>query len=84
MERIIRRHNHRSILFVIGNQNSLLVQDAVTVQMEADSAALGCIAVEIGLLRLLRDSGTITEKEYLGIFEVAFRDTHLLLFELFV
>ena len=43
--------------------------------MEADSAALGCIAVEIGLLRLLRDSGAITEKEYRGFCEVAARHT---------
>ena len=43
--------------------------------MDADSAALGCIAVEIGLLRLLRDSGAITEKEYRGICEVAARHT---------
>jgi hypothetical protein len=43
--------------------------------MEADSAALGCIAVEIGLLRLLRDSGAITEKEYRGICEVARKHT---------
>ena len=48
--------------------------------MEADSAALGCIAVEIGLLRLLRDSGVITEKEYRGICEVAARHTGSYLF----
>ena len=40
--------------------------------MELDTAALGCFAVEIGLLR---DSGAITEKEYRGICEVAARHT---------
>ena len=43
--------------------------------MELDSAALCSFAVEIGLLRLLRDSGVITEKEYRGICEVAARHT---------
>lgn len=43
--------------------------------MELDTSALGCFAVEIGLLRLLRDSGAITEKEYRGICEVAARHT---------
>lgn len=43
--------------------------------MELDSVALACFAVEIGLLRRLRDSGAITEKEYRGIRELAARHT---------
>ena len=43
--------------------------------MEHDSAALGSYAVEIGLLRLLRASGAITDKEYRGICEVAYKHT---------
>lgn len=48
--------------------------------MESDSAAMGNYAVEIGLLRLLRAAGTITEKEYRGICEVAFKHTGSALF----
>jgi len=48
--------------------------------MEHNSAALGSYAVEIGLLRLLRDSGAITQQEYWGICEVAFKHTGSALF----
>lgn len=48
--------------------------------MESDSAALGSYAVEIGLLRLLRAAGNITEKEYRGICEVAYKHTGSALF----
>lgn len=48
--------------------------------MEHNSAALGSYAVEIGLLRLLRASGAITDKEYRGICEVAFKHTDSPLF----
>jgi hypothetical protein len=41
---------------------------------------MGSYAVEIGLLRLLRAAGTITEKEYRGICEVAFKHTGSALF----
>lgn len=43
--------------------------------MEYDSAALSRIAVEIGLLRLLRENGAITEEEYHGICAVAAKQT---------
>lgn len=43
--------------------------------MELDAAALGCCAIELGLLRMLRDSGAISEKEYRGICDVAARHT---------
>ena len=43
--------------------------------MKPNAAELCCYAVELGLLRLLRDSGAITEKEYRGICEVAARHT---------
>ena len=50
--------------------------------MELDSAALCSFAVEIGLLRLLRDRGVITEKEYRGLCEVAANQTGSNLFRL--
>ncbi len=43
--------------------------------MESDPAALGCYAVELGLLRLLLEQGAISEDEYRGICAVAARHT---------
>ncbi len=43
--------------------------------MESDPAALGCYAVELGLLRLLLEQGAISEDEYRGICDVAARHT---------
>ncbi len=43
--------------------------------MGSDPAALGCYAVELGLLRLLLEKGAISEDEYRGVCEVAVRYT---------
>ena len=43
--------------------------------MQPDSTALGVYAIEVGMLRLLRSSGAITEAEYHGICEVAYKQT---------